>query len=120
MSSKYLDILFCYRVVEMNVTHYQKLKFNILWLYRIKVKQATSFLNGLLAPSHLKCKQPRFEEGMHEAKMQVPLFSLTFYFLDFPVSCGLTIRPIIISLCFMKLGQVACPEITVILLHPDI
>ncbi|CAN6834083.1 unnamed protein product [Brassica oleracea] len=37
---------------------------------RIKVKQATSFLNGLLAPSHLKCKQPRFEEGMHEAKMQ--------------------------------------------------
>ncbi|XP_013631787.1 PREDICTED: histone-lysine N-methyltransferase ATX1 isoform X1 [Brassica oleracea var. oleracea] len=36
---------------------------------RIKVKQATSFLNGLLAPSHLKCKQPRFEEGMHEAKI---------------------------------------------------
>ncbi|KAL0670956.1 hypothetical protein Bca4012_033660 [Brassica carinata] len=27
---------------------------------RIKVKQATSFLNGLLAPSHLKCKQPRY------------------------------------------------------------
>ncbi|KAG5401813.1 hypothetical protein IGI04_016420 [Brassica rapa subsp. trilocularis] len=27
---------------------------------RIKVKQATSFLKGLLAQSHLKCKQPRY------------------------------------------------------------
>ncbi|CAN8247651.1 unnamed protein product [Cochlearia groenlandica] len=36
---------------------------------RIKVKQATSFIQGLLSPSHLKCKQPRFEEGMQEAKM---------------------------------------------------
>uniref|UniRef100_M4DYX4 Histone-lysine N-methyltransferase n=1 Tax=Brassica campestris TaxID=3711 RepID=M4DYX4_BRACM len=27
---------------------------------RIKVKQATSFLKGLLASSHLKCKQPRY------------------------------------------------------------
>lgn len=118
MSSKYLNILFCYRIIQMNVTHYQKLKFNIFWLYRIKVKQATSFLKGLLASSHLKCKQPRFEEGMHEAKMQVPLFSLTFYFLDFPVLRALTIRPIIISLCFMK--HFACPESTIILLHPDI
>ncbi|CAH8320108.1 unnamed protein product [Eruca vesicaria subsp. sativa] len=36
---------------------------------RIKVKQATSFINGLLTPSNLKCKQPRFEEGMQEAKI---------------------------------------------------
>ncbi|XP_018477200.2 histone H3-lysine(4) N-trimethyltransferase ATX1 isoform X2 [Raphanus sativus] len=36
---------------------------------RIKVKQATSFLKGLLSKSHLKCKQPRFEEGMQEAKI---------------------------------------------------
>ncbi|KAG7573256.1 PWWP domain [Arabidopsis suecica] len=36
---------------------------------RIKVKQAISFIKGLLSPSHLKCKQPRFEEGMQEAKM---------------------------------------------------
>ncbi|KAF8108700.1 hypothetical protein N665_0104s0026 [Sinapis alba] len=36
---------------------------------RIKVKQATSFVKGLLSPSHLKCKQPRFEEGMQEAKI---------------------------------------------------
>ncbi|ESQ51749.1 hypothetical protein EUTSA_v10016217mg [Eutrema salsugineum] len=36
---------------------------------RIKGKQATSFIKGLLSPSHLKCKQPRFEEGMQEAKM---------------------------------------------------
>lgn len=50
------------------------LKFNIFWLYRIKVKQATSFLKGLLSKSHLKCKQPRFEEGMQEAKMQVSFF----------------------------------------------
>lgn len=46
---------------------------NILSFYRIKVKQAISFIKGLLSPSHLKCKQPRFEEGMQEAKMQVPL-----------------------------------------------
>ncbi|WZY90153.1 hypothetical protein YC2023_046888 [Brassica napus] len=31
---------------------------------RIKVKQATSFLKGLLAQSHLKCKQPRLPERM--------------------------------------------------------
>ncbi|XP_010469690.1 PREDICTED: histone-lysine N-methyltransferase ATX1-like isoform X2 [Camelina sativa] len=36
---------------------------------RIKVKQAISFIKGLLSSSHLKCKQPRFEEGMQEAKM---------------------------------------------------
>ncbi|KAL1210181.1 histone H3-lysine(4) N-trimethyltransferase ATX1 [Cardamine amara subsp. amara] len=36
---------------------------------RIKVKQATSFIKGLLSQCHLKCKQPRFEEGIHEAKM---------------------------------------------------
>uniref|UniRef100_A0A1J3CTG2 Histone-lysine N-methyltransferase ATX1 n=2 Tax=Noccaea caerulescens TaxID=107243 RepID=A0A1J3CTG2_NOCCA len=36
---------------------------------RIKEKQATSFIKGLLSPSHLKCKQPRFEEGMQEAKI---------------------------------------------------
>ncbi|KAJ0259951.1 PWWP domain-containing protein [Hirschfeldia incana] len=36
---------------------------------RIKVKQASSFLKGLLSPSHLKCKQARFEEGMQEAKI---------------------------------------------------
>lgn len=48
---------------------YYQAEANILWLYRIKVKQATSFIKGLLSQSHLKCKQPRFEEGMHEAKM---------------------------------------------------
>ncbi|XP_010510176.1 PREDICTED: histone-lysine N-methyltransferase ATX1-like [Camelina sativa] len=36
---------------------------------RIKVKQAISFIKGLLSSSHLKCKQPRFEEGMQEAKV---------------------------------------------------
>ncbi|CAA7015002.1 unnamed protein product [Microthlaspi erraticum] len=36
---------------------------------RIKEKQATSFIKGLLSPSLLKCKQPRFEEGMQEAKI---------------------------------------------------
>ncbi|CAF2286891.1 unnamed protein product [Brassica rapa] len=46
---------------------------------RIKVKQATSFLKGLLAQSHLKCKQPRFEEGMHEAKMQYYYFASPRY-----------------------------------------
>lgn len=53
--------------------HIIKLKLTSFWFNRIKVKQAISFIKGLLSPSHLKCKQPRFEEGMHEAKMQVPL-----------------------------------------------
>ncbi|KAJ6403891.1 hypothetical protein OIU84_012148 [Salix udensis] len=36
---------------------------------RIKPKQAISFLNGLLSSFHLKCKQPRFTQGLEEAKM---------------------------------------------------
>ncbi|CAH2059896.1 unnamed protein product [Thlaspi arvense] len=36
---------------------------------RINGKQAISFIKGLLSRSHLKCKQPRFEEGMQEAKI---------------------------------------------------
>ncbi|XP_010522208.1 PREDICTED: histone-lysine N-methyltransferase ATX2 isoform X2 [Tarenaya hassleriana] len=36
---------------------------------RIRVKQVISFLKGLLSSFHLKCKQPRFEQGMEEAKM---------------------------------------------------
>ncbi|KAF9688319.1 hypothetical protein SADUNF_Sadunf02G0185100 [Salix dunnii] len=36
---------------------------------RIKPKQAISFLNGLLSSFHLKCRQPRFTQGLEEAKM---------------------------------------------------
>ncbi|XP_050258287.1 histone-lysine N-methyltransferase ATX2 isoform X1 [Quercus robur] len=35
---------------------------------RIKVKQAISFLKGLLSSFHLKCKKPRFIRGLEEAK----------------------------------------------------
>lgn len=38
-------------------------------LYRIKVKQAISFLKGLLSSFHLKCKKPGFIKSLEEAKM---------------------------------------------------
>ncbi|CAA0170102.1 Histone-lysine N-methyltransferase ATX2 [Arabidopsis thaliana] len=43
---------------------------------RIQVKQAVSFLKGLLSRSPLKCKQPRFEEAMEEAKMYLKEYKL--------------------------------------------
>ncbi|ESQ36336.1 hypothetical protein EUTSA_v10006646mg [Eutrema salsugineum] len=43
---------------------------------RIQVKQAVSFLEGLLSRSPLKCKQPRFEQAMEEAKMYLKEFKL--------------------------------------------
>ncbi|XP_010457683.1 PREDICTED: histone-lysine N-methyltransferase ATX2-like isoform X2 [Camelina sativa] len=43
---------------------------------RIQVKQAVLFLKGLLSRSPLKCKQPRFEEAMEEAKMYLKEYKL--------------------------------------------
>lgn len=43
---------------------------------RIQAKQAVSFLQGLLSRSPLKCKQPRFEQAMEEAKMYLKEFKL--------------------------------------------
>ncbi|XVF29329.1 hypothetical protein REPUB_Repub15cG0111300 [Reevesia pubescens] len=36
---------------------------------RIKMKQVTSFLKGLLSSFHRKCKKPRFTRGLEEAKL---------------------------------------------------
>ncbi|CAA7026483.1 unnamed protein product [Microthlaspi erraticum] len=43
---------------------------------RIQVKQAVSFLQGLLSRSPLKCKQPRFDQAMEEAKLYLKEFKL--------------------------------------------
>uniref|UniRef100_A0A1J3GP59 Histone-lysine N-methyltransferase ATX2 n=1 Tax=Noccaea caerulescens TaxID=107243 RepID=A0A1J3GP59_NOCCA len=43
---------------------------------RIQVKQAVSFLQGLLSRSPLKCKQPRFDQAMEEAKLYLREFKL--------------------------------------------
>ncbi|KAK4341469.1 hypothetical protein RND71_039970 [Anisodus tanguticus] len=36
---------------------------------RVKLKQVISFLRGLLSSFHLKCKKPKFVQGLEEAKM---------------------------------------------------
>lgn len=37
--------------------------------HRVKAKQLTSFLRGLMLSCHLKCKKPQFLRSLEEAKM---------------------------------------------------